>query len=539
MDKDHFDYIVVGAGSGGSAVAGRLAEAGARVLVLEAGGTDRRPDVLIPAGLPVVYQTSNWKYAPEPDSTRLGSTEAWPAGKIVGGSGSINATVFVRGNPADFDSWAQRGAAGWDYQSVLPEFRRMESWSGGPDTYRGGSGPISVGFQSIEHVANEAFVVAAQAAGHAFTPDYNGEHQVGVGRIQVNQRRGVRSQASREYLRRLDVAAPLTVRTRSRVTDLLFSGHRVVGVEYVRRGNKHRAYAAEETILAGGTLATPKLLLLAGIGPAAHLADLGIPLRANVPGVGRNLQEHPAIMLRWASKVPTVNSIGVGGALRAAYQYATKRQGILAACVYQAQVLHKTSPSLSAPDIQVGFGCFSTERVPAKDGSVRILPTRQPGLQLTTVFLHPRDRGTVELRSSDPLAAPVIRHRLLGTEDDTRDLLAGIAEARRIMAEPALREFVGDPFEPEQKCQNDDDWLNFLREHGTHGSHPVGTCAMGNDDQAVVDPQLRVRDVEGLRISDASVMPTITSGNTNAATMMIGERAACEILRKEPARQTL
>ncbi len=539
MEDDNFDYIVVGAGSGGSTVAGRLAEAGERVLVLEAGGGDRRPDVLIPAGLPVAYQTANWKYASEPDPTRNGSTEAWPAGKIVGGGGSINATVFVRGNPADFDGWAQRGAKGWDYESVLPDFRRLESWSGGADTYRGDSGPIAVGYQSIEHVTNEAFIIAAQAAGHAFTSDYNGERQVGVSHIQVNQRRGIRSQASREYLRRLNPGTSPTVRTRSRVTDLLFSGQRAVGVEYVRRGKVHRAYAAKETILAGGTLATPKLLLLAGIGPAAHLANLGIPLRANVPGVGRNLQEHPAVMLRWASKVPTVNSIGVGGALSAVYQYATKRQGILAACVYQAQVLHKTSPSLSVPDIQVGFGCFSTERVPGKDGSVRILPTRQPGLQLTTVFLHPRDRGTVELRSRDPLAGPVIRHRLLGTDDDTRDLLAGVAEARRIMAEPALREFVGDHFEPELSCRTEDDWLDFLRQNATYGSHPVGTCAMGSDDDAVVDPQLRVRGVEGLRISDASVMPTITSGNTNAATMMIGERAAREILPEGPARQTL
>jgi len=530
MGDEYFDYIVVGAGSGGSTVAGRLAEAGAKVLVLEAGGTDRRPDVLIPAGLPVAYQTSNWKYASEPDPSRNGVAESWPAGKLMGGSGSINATVFVRGNRADFDGWSAAGATGWDYASVLPDFKRMESWAGGADTYRGGSGPIAVDFQSISHPTTEPFLTAAKNSGHSFTADYNGEQQVGVGHIQVNQRRGIRSQASREYLRRLDFAAPPTIRTRAVVTRLLFNGRRVTGVEYVRRGATQLAHATREIILAAGTLATPKLLLLSGIGPKSHLSDVGIDVHTDLPGVGRNLQEHPAVMLRWVSKLPTVNNIGPAEAVGALYQYATQRKGILAACVYQLQVLHKTSASLDAPDIQIGFGCFSTERVPGKDGSVRILPTRQPGLQLTTVFLHPRYRGAVELRSRDPLSGPMIRHHLLGTNADTRDLLSGVREAQRIMGDPALRDYVDGMFEPERSCNSDQDWVDFLREHATYGSHAVGTCAMGGDDDAVVDPQLRVRDVEGLRISDASVMPQVTSGNTNAATMMIGERAAREIL---------
>lgn len=530
MADEHFDYIVVGAGSGGSTVAGRLAQAGARVLILEAGGSDRRPDVLIPAGLPVVYQTSNWKYAAEPDPTRHGATEAWPAGKIVGGSGSINATVFVRGNPADFDGWAAAGATGWDYASVLPDFRRLETWVGGENAFRGGAGPVAVDFQSIEHETIGQFKAAALNCGHSFTADYNGEQQVGVSHIQVNQRRGIRSQASREYLRRLKVAAAPTLRTRSMVTGLLFDGRRVRGVEYLRHGRIRRALADVETILAAGTLATPKLLLLAGIGPREHLANMGVDVRAHVPGVGRNLQEHPAVMLRWVSRVPTVNSLGPVGAAKALYQYASRRRGLLAACVYQMQVLHKTSPTRVTPDIQIGFGCFSTERVAGKNGSIRILPTRQPGLQLTTVFLHPRYRGTVQLRDRHPMSGPSVQHHLLGIPDDTRDLLAGVHEARRIMADPAWNGFVDGMFEPERSCSSDDDWLEFLREHTTYGSHAVGTCAMGDGDDAVVDPQLRVRGVDGLRICDASVMPSVTSGNTNAATMMIGERAAREIL---------
>jgi choline dehydrogenase len=531
MNTEHFDYIVVGGGSGGSPVAGRLAEAGARVLVLEAGGTDRRPDVLIPAGLPLVYRTCNWKYIPEPDPTRDGSTEAWPAGKILGGGGSINATVYVRGNRGDFDNWAQSGATGWDYEAVLPDFRRMESWVGGADEYRGGSGPISVGYQTISHVANEPFITAATAAGHPFTPDYNGEQQVGVGHIQVNQRRGIRSQASREYLRRLDVGTAVTIRSGAFATRLLFRGRRVIGIEYRRRGQTHHAYAAQEVILAAGTLSTPKLLLLSGIGPAKHVTGLGIEPRADVPGVGRNLQEHPAVMQRWVSKVPTLNNLGPSGVLQAVFRYATRREGILAATVYQAQVMHKTSPSLCAPDIQIGFGCFATERIVAGNGQVKVQPTRQPGLQLTTNFLHPRYRGCIELRSNDPQAPPVIRHHLLGTEKDTGDLLLGMAEARRIMTQESMRPFVGEQFEPERTCRTDRDWLEFVRGNVTNGAHPVGTAAIGSNDDAVVDPQLRVRDVEGLRVSDASVMPSLTSGNTNAATMMIGERAAREILR--------
>ncbi|WP_054604041.1 GMC family oxidoreductase [Mycolicibacterium fortuitum] len=530
MDE-RFDYVVVGGGSGGSPVAGRLAEAGARVLVLEAGGTDRRADVLIPAGLPLVYRSANWKYIPEPDPTRHGSTEAWPAGRILGGGGSINAMVFVRGNRADFDGWARQGAKGWDYESVLPDFRRLESWCAGDDEYRGGSGPIRVGFQSYRHVTIEPFIAAAMVAGHPFTADYNGQQQIGVSHLQVNhRRRGIRSQASREYLRKLAVRTPVTVRTNSFVYGLLFSAKRAIGVEYVRSGRRLRAYADQEVILAAGSLATPKLLMLSGIGPARHLADKNVGLRVDLPGVGENLQEHPAVMQRWDTPVDTVNSLGAFGAVQAAYRYCAYGQGMLTSSVYQAQVFHKSSPSLIAPDLQIGFCCFAVDRIVGPDGKVKVQPSRRPGLQVTVNMLHPRYRGRLELRSADPQAPPVIRHRLLGTEEDTRDLLAGMAEARRIMDQEPMRDFVGGQFEPERDCRTTQDWSDLLRRSATNGAHPVGTCAMGTDDYAVVDPQLRVRGVDRLRISDASVMPSLTSGNTNAASMMIGERAAREIL---------
>ncbi|QZT58573.1 GMC family oxidoreductase [Mycolicibacterium austroafricanum] len=530
MSVEQFDYIVVGGGSGGSTVAGRLAEAGAQVLVLEAGGTDRRPDVLIPAGLVVAYSTCNWKYIPEPDPTRGGSIEAWPAGKILGGGGAINAGVFVRGNPADFDGWAEAGATGWGFDAVLPYFRRMETWSGPSSEFRGTAGPISVGYQTVQHGSTEPFIAAAMSCGHGFTEDYNGERQVGVGYGQVNQRRGVRSHASREYLRRLHIGTPVTVRHRAFVTRLLFDGNRAVGAEYRRWGRTYQCHARAEVVLAAGALITPKLLMLSGIGPSAHLSDASVERRVDLPGVGRNLQEHPAVFQRWVSKCPTLNTIGVGSVVRGIGEYAASREGLLTTSPYQAQVMHKTRPDLNAPDIQVGFSCFATERIVGNRGKVRVQPTRWAGLQTTTVFLHPRYRGRISIRSADPQAPPVIRHDLLGTEEDTRDLLAGLAEARRIMAHGEMKDVVGPMCGAEKDCRTDADWLEFVRVNATNGAHPVGTCALGVDENAVVDTELRVRDVEGLRISDASVIPTAISGNTNAATMMIGERAAQAIL---------
>jgi choline dehydrogenase len=527
---DTSEYVVIGGGSAGSVVAGRLSAAGASVVLLEAGGTDRRPDVLVPAGVIAVYRSCNWKYVPEPDPSRRGAQEAWAAGRILGGGGSINATVFVRGNAADFDSWAKAGCEGWDHDSVLPYFKRMERWAGGAGEQRGGDGPIDVCFQTMEHPANHAFLDAAMQAGHPRVDDYNGATQDGVGYVQVNQRRGVRSQASRRYLRGVARKDRLTVVTKAFVRRILFEGDRAVGVEYERRGKRHVVRASREVILSAGALASPRILMVSGIGPVDELERHGIAVVAPSPGVGANLQEHVAVMQRWHATVPTINTMGPVGALRSVLEYIRHGTGNLAATVFHVQVMHRTDPELPAPDVQIAFASFATVRETDADGILKVKPARENGFLVSTLFLHPRTRGRVRLRSADPADRPVIEHSLVGDPDDLRDVLAGMAEGRRLMAQPAMAPLIGARFDPERACVSEADWVSFVRDTVTYGAHPVGTCRMGVDDGAVVGPDLRVHGVAGLRVIDASVMPTAPSGNTNAPTMMIAEKGADLVL---------
>jgi choline dehydrogenase len=525
-----FDYVIIGGGSAGSVLAGRLSAAGADVLVLEAGGTDRRLDVVVPAGVVSAYRSCNWKYAPEPDPSRNGAVEAWAAGRILGGGGSINATVFVRGNAADFDGWSAGGCAGWDYDTVLPYFKRMERWAGGADDYRGGSGPIDVGFHTMEHPANEAFSSAAQEAGHTAVLDYNGASQGGVGHVQVNQRRGIRSQASRRYLRGIADRAHLTVKTKAFTRRILFDGNRAAGVEFEHRGRRHTVDARREVIVSAGSLASPRILKVSGVGPARELEEHGIRVVVDSPGVGENLQEHVAVMQRWHATVPTINSMGAVGALRSIGEYVRHGTGNLAATVFHQQVMHRTRPDLVAPDVQIAFASFATVRETDAAGALKVKPAREDGFLVSTLFLHPRIRGRIGLRSADPDARPVIEHELIGDADDLRDVLRGMVESRRIMSQSPMTDLIGERFDPERGCRTDADWEAFVRENVTYGAHPVGTCRMGSDDSAVVGPDLRVRGVASLRVIDASVMPTPTSGNTNAPTMMIAERAADLVL---------
>ncbi|MBA0126735.1 GMC family oxidoreductase N-terminal domain-containing protein [Haloechinothrix sp. YIM 98757] len=532
MRTANYDYVVVGGGSSGAIVGSRLAEGGAKVLLLEAGGTDRRPDVLIPAGVVSAYQRLNWKYPVEPDPTRTNSPEAWMAGKVLGGGGSINSCVYVRGNRADFDGWAKLGCSGWDYDSVLPSFKRMESWERGANEYRGGDGPISVKLQGYRDQANLAYLESALQAGHPRTEDYNGAIQDGVDLIQVNHRqRGTRSQASREYLRSVAPKGNLTVQKKAMVHRVLFDGDRAIGVEYRLDGKLERARVREEVILCAGSLSSPKILMLSGIGPRDTLNEFDIDVVHVNPGVGANLHDHAFLMQRWHANIPTANKMRASTLLKGLRDYALYGSGMLAITMVQVQVMHKTDPARETPDLQLQFVPVAITRGVDEDGAFNVQPAKYDGFLASSTLLHPRARGTVSLRSSDPEAPPLINYQYLAEEEDVRDIISGAWEVRRIMEQPAIADLIGEPFEPEAMCRTDADWKQYAREYVTSSYHPVGTCKMGNDDRSVVDPELRVNGVKGLRVADASIMPTVTSGNTNAPAMMIGERAAELILR--------
>jgi choline dehydrogenase len=531
-----FDYIVVGGGSSGSVVAARLAEGGADVLLLEAGGSDRRIDVRIPAAVAIAYQKVNWKYPAEPDPSRTGGPEAWMAGKVMGGGGSINSCVFVRGNRADYDGWAKQGCAGWDYDSVLPSFKRMETWEGGADEFRGNSGPISVNVQTNRGQANLAYLDACVQAGYQRNPDYNGASQDGVALAQVNHRRGTRSQASREYLRRVAPKGKVTVRTNSFVFRIVVEGGAAVGVRYRHEETVLQATAREEVVISAGSIGSPRLLQLSGIGPRDALSDAGVETTVHLPGVGQNLHEHPYLMQRWRATIPTINKMGIGTAVTGLVDYARNGSGLLAMTMVQVQCMARTDPGLESPDLQMQFVPFAITRAVDENGMFNVQQAKEQGFLSASTFLRPRARGSITIRGSAPDTMPRISYQFLADPDDLRDCLRGLQEVQRVMAQPAIAEITDGQLEPESQCSTDADWEQYVRRTVTPSYHPVGTCKMGIDDFAVVDPELRVHGVANLRVADASIMPTITTGNTNAPSMMIGERAAELILggRRDP-----
>ncbi len=529
----NYDYIVAGGGSAGCIVATRLAQAGADVLVLEAGPNDhRRLDVTIPAMVTRIYNTLNWKYPMAPDQSRNGKLDIWAAGKVLGGGGSINGCVYIRGNPGDYDEWARLGCTGWDYASVLPAFKKLETWVGGADDCRGGEGPIHVEFHGLRnHPANQAFVKAAMAAGYPYVPDYNSAQPEGVSETQVNQRRGRRSQSSKEYLHRLAPKNHVTITTGAFINRILFEGNRAVGVEYVQNGEVKQTRAGSEVVLSSGSLGSPKILMLSGIGPRDELERHGLPVLHKSEGVGRNLHDHCAVPLRYHTKLKTINSMGTFDKMSAVWDYLVHGRGVLSTTPLHCHVLLRTNPSLDRPNIQLVFIPFQTGQPVTPEGKLVVEIPKEPGITTAPILTQPRTRGRLRLRSASPTDMPIIEYQFLSDPADMADLLIGLEKAQEIMAQAPIADHVQGLFEPEASCRTEADWQNFVRQVAGPSIHPVSSCRMGVDEGAVVDPELRVIGVKGLRVIDASISPKVPTGNNNAASMMIGERGAEFLLK--------
>ena len=522
---DTFDFVVVGAGSGGCAVAGRLSEdAGTSVALLDAGGRNDNWIVTTPFALilMVAGKVNNWAFETVPQKGLNGRIGYQPRGKGLGGSSAINAMVYIRGHRADYDEWAALGNAGWGYSDVLPYFKRSENNADFGGEYHGQSGPLRVNKLRTGNPVHEIFRQAAQEAQFRVREDFNGEDHEGLGTYQVTQDNGERWSAARAYVHpHIGNRSNLKVETSAQATKILFEGKRAVGIEYMQGKQKKTIRARREVILASGAFQSPQLLMLSGVGDNAELAKHGIASVHDLPGVGQNLQDHPDFIFSYASDSPYffgTSLKGIPRLIRGIGQYRRERRGPITTNFAECGGFLKTRPDLEVPDIQLHFGMSIVDN----HGRTR---HRGTGFSCHVCLLRPKSRGTLGLNSADPLAAPRIDPNFLGDEADLEAMVAGYKTTQRLMETPSLRALqTKDMFTADVKT--DDDIRKILRDRVDTVYHPVGTCKMGSDAMAVVDPKLKVHGLDGLRVVDASIMPTLIGGNTNAPTIMIGEKAA-------------
>ena len=528
-DFGTFDFIVVGAGSAGCVIANRLSANGRHsVLLLEAGGRDSNPWIHVPIGYAKTFANPrvNWMYETEPEAELNNRRIYQPRGKVLGGTSSINGLVYVRGQPEDFDTWAQMGNVGWSYSDVLPYFKKAESYEGGESETRGGSGPLSVSNPREPHELCEAFIRAGEQYGLPRREDFNGRDQEGVGYFQTTSRNGQRCSTAVAYLRPALKRRNLRVVTGAHTHRLLFEGKRASGVEFIHQGKLQTAKAGREVILSAGAIGSPQLLELSGIGQAELLRQHGIPMVHELSGVGENLQDHLQVrMVFRCTKAITLNDqyrnllrrAGIG------LRYALQRKGPLAVSAGYATAFYKSAPQLETPDIEIHFIIFSTDKMGAA-----LHP--YSGFTASICHLRPQSRGTVHVKSASASEHPSIRANYLSVEEDRRANVEGLKVLRSIMQQPAMKEYVAQEIEPGPDCASDAQWLAYARMRGSTIYHPSGTCMMGHGPGAVVSPALKVHGLESLRVADASIMPRLVSANCNAAIIMIGEKVSDLIL---------
>ena len=527
---DTYDFIVTGAGSAGCAIARRLADGGQhRVLLLEAGPPDKNPWIHIPLGYAKTYvdPAVNWKFETEPQPQMENRRLYLPRGKTLGGSSSINGMVYIRGHHADYDEWRQRGCTGWDWDSVLPYFKKAENQARGADAFHGTGGPLHVSDQPEKGELSKAVLDACVQAGIPANPDFNGAQQEGCGYYQTTTNNKRRWSAAKAYLS--DPPKNLTIQTNAHATRVVIENGRATGVEYQTPAGRTISRASREVIVSGGAYGSPQLLLLSGLGPAQHLQDMGIEVIRDMPAVGSNLHDHFNTAVSWrCSKPITLNDLQ-NNPLRkiaAGIRYGLFRSGPMAGNGVTAGVFTRSDPRLERPDIQINLFEWSTKER-SRDA---VIPHPFPGFTMTPVHLRPEGRGTVRLGSPDPFAWPAVLFDYLRTEYDIRAALAGLRLVRRIAEQPALRPYVVSEIFPGLDIESDDDLLAYVRRTGVSNQHPTSSCTMGSGPNTVVDPRLRVHGIGGLRVADASIMPVVVGGNTNAPTIMIGEKAAAMIL---------
>jgi choline dehydrogenase-like flavoprotein len=518
-----YDYIIVGSGSCGSVLANRLsARPEIKVLLLEAGGSDNSFYVRMPAGIANLSGPRfNWGYETAPQAAMKGRRMYWPRGRLIGGSSSVNAMVYMRGQPADYDHWRQLGNAGWSYGDVLPYFKKAERNERLHDSFHGADGPLNVAERPYTNPLSHAFVEAAQQAGLPFNPDFNGALQLGCGLFQVTQKNGRRWSAASAYLHPAAARENLTIVTKAQATRVLIKNGRAVGVEYARGRRRHTARASQEVVLAAGAINSPQLLLLSGIGPAEELRARGVSVVHDLPGVGKNLQDHLNVnIVQRAKRGSALDGKNRGLApIGVALEYLFYGTGPGTSNVAEAGAFAVSALGAATPDLQYHF-------IPAQVVNHARTPMDGDGVTVHACCLRPQSRGEIRLASTDPLQPPVMDPNYLAADYDLKVLIAGLRQGRDILAAQAFKPWLGEERLPGPAVQSNAELEDFIRATAETEYHPVGTCKMGSDPMAVVDEKLRVRGIERLRVIDASIMPAIVSGNTNAPVIMIAEKGA-------------